>query len=145
MFANPILVPSYANPFLWGLAILAMMIEVRTVAWLLRRMGRNVDRVKGPLGLLNLATWFPFLVAMDRAPADTALQFTASVTVLEIVVMVVETFLIRELCAGRLFLREPACGTVTLRQAIGLSIAGNLASIAASVAFTVLMAFLLRH
>jgi len=145
MLANPIVVPIYAEPLVWCFAIVAMLIEVNTVAWLLRRTGRTVDRVKGPLGLLNLATWFPFLVAMDRVPDDSPLQFCSWVAGLEVAVIAVETVLIRELCAGRLFLRDPGCGTVTFREAFGLSVAGNLASIAFSVAFTVALTLMLRR
>jgi len=132
MLANPVVVPMYAEPVVWGFAIVAMAAEVRTVLWLLRRMRRDVAGLAAPLFLTNLTTWLPFLVAVDSLPARSGLGLTLSIGGLELAVIVVETFLLRALCAGRLFARNPRCGTVTLRQALGLSFAGNLASIVTS-------------
>ena len=97
MLANPISFPAYADPTLWALALLAIWAEVLTGAWLLGRAGRpGLRDFAGRWFVANLATWFAFLFALDRA--GRALHdddLPLAVTALEAAVVLVETLLLR--------------------------------------------------
>lgn len=68
MLANAIVVPAYADPITWAIALVGALCEVSTVCRLLVRWGKHVDRVAQPLWAIQVSTWLPFLVAVDGGP-----------------------------------------------------------------------------
>ena len=132
MIANPVVNPAYADPLLWGVALLAMWAEVRTVLWSMRRLGSDVRGLLAPLFAMNITTWFAFLIAIDgvhRWPLPEVL----SITLLEVGVVLVETALLHSATRGRLFTRGLPCTPLTWPRALLVSFAGNAVSVAVSV------------
>ncbi|HEX6810099.1 MAG TPA: hypothetical protein VF384_00625 [Planctomycetota bacterium] len=132
MLANPVVVPLYADPMAWTLAFFAMGVEVAIVQRLLARTVNEASGLLGVLFAINLTTWFVFLIAVHLADG-LGLNLPASITVLELLVVAAEMALLHSAMCGRLFSRNLGLRAITWRRALGVSIAGNLASIAASI------------
>lgn len=133
MLANPVIQPAYAEPLIWVLALVAMACEVQVVTWLLRRIGRASPQLQAPLFAINFTTWFVFLVAIDAA--DRARwPMGPAIAALELAVVLVEAVLLHSAMRGRLFTGKLGLQPVTSAQALWLSFAGNLTSVAVSLA-----------
>lgn len=143
MLANPVVIPSYADPIIWAFALLAMCFEVWVVLQLLRRMHQNVKGLSGPLGVINLTTWFPFLVAMDHIVPAHGPAMTATIVALELAIVGIEAILIHALMRGRFFARGLSCRPISWRDALRVSFLGNLASVAMSIAVPLLVVTIL--
>ena len=92
MLANPLVMPAYASPEIWLVALVAMLAEIRTEVALLRRHVGAVDLSQSLL-LINIMTWLVFLIAVDRLDASAPL-LGWSIAGLELAVVIAETFLI---------------------------------------------------
>src|SRR5262245_57284347 len=143
MLANPVVVPPYADPRVWGFALLAMWAEVYTVMGLLRRFGSGSQRLLAPLVGINLATWMLFLVGVDCADR-CQLPMVTAITVLEGLVVLVEAVLLHAMTRVRLFSRGVRCEPLTWSRAFFVSLVGNLVSIAVSIALPCAFAMVLR-
>jgi hypothetical protein len=142
LLSNPVVVASHADPLVWGIAFVAMLCEVRVDLWMLRRLGRTSPGLVGPLYAINITTWFAFLIAADLA--DRArLPMGPAIAALEVAVVLVETVLIDSALRGRLFTRGLGLAPVTWPRALLVSFAGNVVSVAVSVA--VPLTLLLLH
>lgn len=130
---NPVVVPAHAHPVVWAIAIVAMLCEVRVDLWMLRRLGRASPGLVAPLYVINITTWFAFLIAADLAD-DAHLPMGLAIAALEVGVVLVETVLIHSALRGRLFTRNLGLAPVTWPQALLVSFAGNVVSIAVSLA-----------
>ncbi|MBK8100978.1 MAG: hypothetical protein IPK26_28175 [Planctomycetes bacterium] len=132
MLANPIIIPAYADPFLWTVALLAMWAEVETEARLLRRFGW-IAGVVPRLLLINVATWLVFLCVLAWLSGRGLLYrpwpaVAGVIAGLEGCIVLVEAVLLRLMIR-----RADVQGTrIPLRQAATASLLGNLVSIAAS-------------
>lgn len=121
---NPVVVPAYADPSAWLLALVCLGVEVLVVCRLLARVGVRGGWVRDRLVLLQLLSWAAFLVAIDRlgvAPGDWL-----TLLGLETIVVVVEAVAMR--CA---FARSPVrAAFAPWPRLLAWSLAGNLASAA---------------
>ena len=143
MLANPLALPFYTHPAIWLLVVVAMWFEVWVVLALLRRMQQDVTGLDGPLGLINLATWIPFCIALDRfAPTDLTPAVVTTVA-FEWVVVLVEAALIHALLRRKLGAPNLACQPISWRDALRLSFLGNLASVALSIVVPLLVVLIL--
>src|SRR5262245_51858937 len=109
-----------------------MLFEVAIEWRLLARVANGTTALQGPLFAINLTTWLAFLVAADFADR-MRWSMGASIAVLEVLVVLVETVLLHSAMRGRLFTSKLRCRAITWRQALLVSIAGNVASIATSI------------
>jgi hypothetical protein len=138
MLANPVVLPAYANPLVWTIALLALLAEVAVARALLARRGCRHASITHVLVFLNLGTWMAFLVAMELADRWRWLEGTAravtTIGLLELGVVLVEGHLLREMARGRLFSRDFGGAALGLGQALWVSLCANLVSIAISVA-----------
>ncbi len=133
MLANPIIGRLYSDPFVWGVALIAMWVEVRTVVWLLRKWGSDARGLDATLFAVNLTTWLPFLVLVDgveRWPLPTWLAIAG----LEGLVVAVEAVLLHAATRGRVFSRGLPCAPLSWPRAWCASLLGNVMSVAVSVA-----------
>ena len=143
MLANPVVVPAYASPEIWGFALLAMWAEIGTELSMLRRMGITSGAIR-PLMLINLMTWLAFLLAVDwfdgRGVHGSGLVVVFAV--LESLVVIVETILIRAMIGRGVggALRQP----LMFVQALKVSLVGNSVSITVSLVMPVAIFWLLR-
>lgn len=132
MLANPVTIPAHTDPWLWGVALVAMWAEVGTVLLLLRRVLRtDVRGFLAPWFGVNFTTWFAFLLAVDRADR-WRLDLGLAIPVLEVAVVLVEMVLLHSATRGRLFTSHVRCPPITWRQALLVVLLGNLVSIAVS-------------
>ena len=145
MLANPVVVPIYADPITWGIAICALCVEVWVVLQLLRRMHQNVKGLDGWLGVLNLVTWIPFLIAVDRLVPSSTAGAIAVIAGLEVAVIAVEAVLLHGLLRGKLFAHGLPCRPIGWRDALRISFLGNLASIAVSIGVPMLLVAILKR
>jgi len=141
MLANPVVVPAYSEPFVWGLALVAIWAEVRAVLWLLRRAGNDVPALQAPLFGVNLTTWFVLLIALDRADR-WQLPMGWTIAALEVVVVLVEAVLLHAATRGRLFTRDLPVRPIGWGRALAVSLLGNLVSAGLCVAMTGVIAAL---
>lgn len=139
MIANPVVVPAHADLFVWTFALIAMLVEVRVVLRLLRCRPQDVRRLHSCLFLVQITTWFPFLVAVDAFERPIDAHPVMVIAALEAAVVAAETVLLRELTHGRLFARQPQCRRLGWSSAFGLAVAGNLASIATNAGVVLLV------
>lgn len=143
MLANPVVVPAYASPVIWGFALLAMWVEIGTEVPLLRRMGMASGAIR-PLVLINLMTWLAFLLAVDWF-SGRGVQGSGMVVViaaLESLVVIVETILFRQTIGRGVggVSRQP----LMFGQALKVSLVGNLVSITVSLVMPVAIFWLLQ-
>lgn len=132
MLANPILIPMYADPISWGIALLAVWAEVTVARAMLRRFGLTDVRFARPLYVINLSTWFAFLVAVDHWLVWPDADGIPALAALEAAVVVVETILIFQACRGRCFSSRTDWRPLGVRQVAMVSLLANATSIAAS-------------
>lgn len=130
MLANPILLPAYADPINWGMALVAMLAEISAARAMMRRFGFVDPRLATWLFAVNLATWVPFLVAVERLRLSYSAESIPAFALLEIAVMMVETVLIRLLASG--LSARVGSGALSLRRSLAVSVVGNSVSIAVS-------------
>ena len=131
MLANPIVVPAYANLVVWGMAMISILVEIRTALFLLRRMKRNVIGFGVPLFVINMVTWLPFLVVLDRLPRMSDTMWVVTVAALEALIVVIEGRLILAATRGQFFCRNLPCRAIRPGQAMYVSLTANLVSIVA--------------
>jgi hypothetical protein len=130
---NPIIMPVYADPAVWLVAVVAMLAEIATVRALLRRAGLAVDPANA-LWLFNCASWLGFLIALEALARSSNSVWL--VVGLEVAVVVVETVLVT------VWLRTPRTppnapiGTTCVFRIV---LVGNLVSIAISLVPPVLL------
>ena len=131
MLANPVVVPAYASPEIWGFALLAMWAEIGTELSLLRRMGRAAGAIR-PLVIINVMTWLVFLLAVDwfDKRGVQGVGMAGVFAALESLVVIVETILIRASIGRRE--RGAARQLLMWGQAVKVSLMGNLVSITVS-------------
>jgi hypothetical protein len=143
MLANPVVVPAYATPEVWGLALLAMWAEIGTELALLRRMRMSFGALR-PLLLINVATWLSFLLAIDMCDKRgvRGAQMVGVVAALEAGVVIVEALLMRAMI-GRAMGSSPR-QVLGLGQALRVSFLGNLVSIAVSIVAPIVLVWLFR-
>jgi hypothetical protein len=144
MLANPVVIPAYADPVIWVLAFVAMWAEVRSVLWVMRRLGSDVRGLLAPIFAINIATWFSFLIAVhwvDRAGLPIAFALTS----LEVVVVVIEAALLHSATRGRVFTRGLPCTPLTWPRAVLVSFAGNVVSVAVSIVLPIGLVWLLER
>lgn len=144
MLANPVVIPAYADPLIWGIALLAIFAEIAVAQFTLRRFGLSDPHFAGPLFVINICTWFPFLVAVDafylRADAHGAPWLLG----LEAMVVVVETALLYQACRGRFFSARTKWSPVSMRQAAWVSLLANAVSAGVSVLVPVALFLILK-
>lgn len=143
MLANPVLIPMYADPISWGIALLAVWAEVTVAQAMLRRFGLTDVRFARPLYVINLSTWFAFLVAVDHWLVYPKAGGIPVLVALEALVVVVETILIFQACQGRCFSSHTEWRPLGVRQVATVSLVANATSIAASLLGFLLMYLLL--
>ena len=142
MIANPVVNPAYADPIIWGVALIAMWAEVRTVLWVMRGFGSDVRGLLAPLFAMNITTWFAFLIAVDHVLA-WPLPRAPSITLLEVAVVLVEAALLHSATRGRLFTRGLPCTPLTWPRALLVSLAGNVVSVSVSIVAPLVILLLL--
>ncbi|MBM4060228.1 MAG: hypothetical protein FJ265_03890 [Planctomycetes bacterium] len=142
MRPNPVILPAYAAPENWALALIAMWAEIRTTLALLRSMDRATGTVR-PLFLLNLMTWLAFLLAMDWCDSLGLLHrwFVWVVAALEAIVVTIEANLIWAMLARPT--GSPSARPLPFVQALRLSLLGNLVSITVGIALPAAVFWLL--
>lgn len=140
MLANPIVVPAYADPIHWGIALLAMGAEIATEVAMLRRAGCAVD-LRRLLVLVNCMTWLAFLIALD-AWGPGGIPLIWAVTLLEVAVVAVEALLLW--CALRVVARCGAGAEVSIARVIAIATTGNLVSVLVSLALGTTIGWMLR-
>lgn len=140
MLANPILVPAYADPIHWAIALFAMGAEIATELAMLRRIGLAAD-LRRLLVLFNCMTWLAFLIALD-AWGGGGIPLIWTVTLLEVAVVVVEALLLW--CALRMVARCGSGAEVAITRLIAIATTGNLVSILASLAIGTTIGWILR-
>lgn len=139
MLANPVVIPAYATPEIWAVALLAMWAEIKTEIALLRRHIPAAG-LSGSLLLLNIVTWLAFLIAVHGLDSD-GVSPGWSLAGLELCVVVVETLLI---WAGlRVWARTRQHPSLRMMHIAWVALAGNLVSIGVSLAPVAVM-WLLR-
>jgi hypothetical protein len=136
MLANPVIIPAYANPLMWAVALLAIWGEIATTTALLRR--HAAQGLARALFVFNAATWFAFLVAVDRLDAAGVKSFW-SIAELEGAVVVVETGLLWIALRSRALAPRPV-GLLTVLRAVFV---GNVVSVVIGFAPFALLEFLL--
>lgn len=150
MLANPVVVPAYASPLVWGFALLATWAEVGTALSMLRRMGKAAAALR-PLLLINCMTWLAFLLAMDWCDRHglwdgrqgvQVVRFAIVVATLELLVVIVEALLLRAML--RVVIGGGSRRALGLAQALQVSVVGNLVSIAVSLLVPMATFVLLR-
>lgn len=129
---NPVVVPAYADPACWCVALVCLYAEVEVVRRLLARVGVRGGWVRDRLVVMQLVSWVVFLIAIDRlviAPEDWSVLLG-----LEGAVVVVEAAAMR--CA---FVRSPVRTTfcswprLLLWSAVGNLVSAGLCMLVAAV------------
>lgn len=119
---NPVLVPAFADPTCWGVALVCLYVEVEVLRRLLARAGVGGGWVRDRLVLLQLVSWAGFLVALDQLAVTSA--DWAMLAGMEGAVVLVEAAAMR--CV---FARSPVRATFgSWPRLLWWSAAGNLAS-----------------
>lgn len=131
MLANPIVLPPYADPLAWLIAGLAMWAEIDTEQRALWRIARTPRLLGEVLVLVNGTTWLAFFLCVHLL-GETGRLTVASLVVLELAVVVAETFLIRAATRGQLFVRHHELRPIALRQACRIALVGNVVSLVVS-------------
>ncbi|MFO1076396.1 MAG: hypothetical protein U1E73_01570 [Planctomycetota bacterium] len=144
MLANPIIVPVYADPITWGMALIAVLAEIVAAQVVLRRFGLTDPRFATPLFVVNVATWFPFLVAVDLLQLRYDAHAIPAYTVLELMVVVIEAFLIRSATRGQFFSSRFRCVPMDLKRSMMVSVVGNSVSVGVSLLLPLVLACLMR-
>ncbi len=134
MLANPVLIPAYADPFHWFVALIAMGCELGLVYFLLRRRGIETNALGISLFVMNIVTWFCFLFAVDTWHGYSGMIDMNKIALLELVVVVTEAYLINQATSGRFFSRNQSSGAVGFGRALFVSMLGNSLSVVVSVA-----------
>lgn len=125
---NPVVVPIWADPMVWGTAALGMAAEIAVVQQLLRRHGDVTPHAAGPLFVANTCTFTLFVLWVHLFSQEEGPAIWLHVVWLEIAVILVEAQILGWLVqTGRVF-RDRASVTLTVRQALGLSLCGNATS-----------------
>ena len=137
MLANPILLPAYADPFHWGWAIVAIIIEVALARALLRRLGFADPRVVGRLVVINLVSWGLFLAALARLDVRAESGNAAWFAVLELLVVIVEAGLILVAISRAFSSASGQPSPLRLWQVACVSLCANLVSAAMSLVLVV--------
>lgn len=144
ILANPIVIPAYADPLDWVVAIFAMWVEMRTVIYLLGRRGNEDIGFQRPVLLANLATWLTFLVAVEWLVDRSGWNEWATISALELLIVIVEALLIRSASKGRFFSRHLRRTPLSFRPTLIVSLAGNSVSIIVSVGVVMTLQLVLR-
>lgn len=134
VLANPVALPAYADPLLWGIAIVALFFEVWATLRVLRRFGLVDPDFAGPLAMINLCTWIPFLIALDAIDAWPDDRLLLGVVVLELAVFAVETVLLYHAVRGRFFSSRTQFVPLGVRPCALAAAVGNAVSLAVSAA-----------
>ncbi len=144
MLANPVVIPAYADPITWGIAVLAICVEIAVAQFTLRRFGLSDPHFAGPLFVINICTWFPFLVAVDAFHIRADARGAPWLLGLEAMVVVVETALLYQACRGRFFSARTKWSPLSVRQAAWVSLVGNAVSAGVSVLVPVALVSIMR-
>lgn len=135
MLANPVVIPAYAAPEVWAVALLAMWAEIKTEIALLRRHVPTAG-IASHLLLLNIVTWLAFLIAVDRLDRH-GISLGWSVTGLEACVVIAESLLMW--IGLRAWARAQQSSALPMMRVAWVALVGNLVSIAVSLAPVALM------
>ncbi|MEZ6038824.1 MAG: hypothetical protein R3F29_15195 [Planctomycetota bacterium] len=145
MLANPIVIPAEANPFLWLGAILATIAEIAVVRRVLARGGLDTTRVVAWLWLIQLWSWFSFLMVVDRLGHDgTRNREALVITIAELVVIALEAPLFWLAAKAGQHRDDSARRGVSFGRALLASALGNATSIGVSLALAGAIGLLLR-
>lgn len=130
ILANPVAVPFWASA--WPLALLGVGAEVLALqAWFRRRCTAPAD-LGFALLMMHGFTWPVFALAVETTHAATGLSFLLCNAVFEVLVVIAEAGLIRELTRNRFFVRHYPGRPFTWWQALLASLFGNGVSIVVS-------------
>jgi len=130
MLANPVVIPAYADPIIWVVALVAMWAEIGTEVAMLRRQTATIGLARTLL-LINIMTWLAFLMAVDSL-ARHGSRLGWGIAGLEVVVVVSESILLwTVLRSGSRGRQHPPLG---LLRVMWVALVGNLVSIAISMA-----------
>lgn len=130
IIANSVVVSFWGS--FWLLPLLAMFAEVVVEEAWIRRRCTDPGEVGFALFIMNGVTWLAFMSAVESTHALTKLPYWCCNVVFEVVVVVVEAWLIRDMTRNRFFVRRYRGGSLTWRQALAVSIVGNGVSVMAS-------------
>lgn len=135
MLANPVVIPAEADPVMWMVAIVAMVAEIEIVVRVLRRGGLDTTRVTAWLWLIQLWSWFFFLMAIDRlGHVGNHDQQGWVIGVGEVLVFAVEAPLFWLAARAGRHRADPTRRGVTFGRAVLASALGNLTSLAVGLA-----------
>ena len=135
MLANPVVIPVYADPIVWSIGALGLVVEISLVARLIVAGRLQGSRVTDIVVLLNLLTWIAFLIAVDQLVAPATDGVVLTLTALELAVVVVEAIALRILTHRRWPETVGPFRRLGFVAAFGVSLLGNVVSIAVSAAF----------
>lgn len=145
MLANPVVIPAEANLVIWTVAIVAMVAEIEIVVRVLRRGGLDTTRVTTWLWLIQLWSWFSFLMAVDRLGHDgTRNREALVITIAELVVIALEAPLFWLAAKAGQHRDDSARRGVSFGRALLASALGNATSIGVSLALAGAIGLLLR-
>jgi len=144
MLANPVVIPAYADPISWGIALLATFMEIAVAQFMLRRFGLSDPHFAGPLFVINICTWFPFLVAVDQFHVRADAGGAPWLLGFEALVVVAETAFLYLACRGRFFSARTKWSPLSVRQAAWVSLLANAVSAGVSLLVPVALVSILR-
>lgn len=110
--------------------MVAILAEVFTVRSMLSRFGLAEPGLTMSLFVVNLATWLPFLIAVDWLQLRFDAKAVPAFVLLELGVIAAEVFLIRMTTRGAC--KRLEIGALTFKRSLGVSLLGNTVSIAVS-------------
>ncbi len=128
MLANPVVIPAYATPEIWAVALLAMWAEIKTETVLLRQHVPAAD-LSGALLLLNIVTWLAFLIGVEWIDSQK-MPLGWGVAILEVCVVVAESLLIW--IGIKVWSRAQRRSPLRILHVVWVALAGNIVSICVS-------------